>query len=170
MRLTTCNKIPHHHGNLPSHSPKTPHHHGNLESHSPITQRHHPQPSTTWKPPFQCVWPLAPWKPAMPFPNNTTPPWKPLITFPNNTAPPSTTQHNLEATIPMRLTTCNEMRLRRRWRKSSFAKGGREPAADPLYRRHLRLAGHWWEQKLSKRETCRPLGRAQKQANLRQRI
>ena len=35
--------------------------------------------------------------------------------------------------------------LRRRWRKSSFARGVRPTAADPLYRRDLRLAGHRWE-------------------------
>ena len=52
----------------------------------------------------------------------------------------------------------------------ALLRGGRQPAADPLYRRYLRLAGHWWEQKRSKRETRRPLGGAKKQANLRQRI
>ena len=49
-------------------------------------------------------------------------------------------------------------------------RGDDPTAATPLYGRYLRLAGHWWEQKLSKRETRRPLGGAQKQANLRQRI
>ena len=58
--------------------------------HFPLAQCHHPQPSTT----------------SLRFPNNTAPPWKPLITFPNNTAPPSTTQHHLEATATLRLTTC----------------------------------------------------------------
>ena len=52
----------------------------------------------------------------------------------------------------------------------ALLRGGPDPAADPLYRRYLRLAGHWWEQKRSKLETRRPLGGAQKQGNLRQRI
>ena len=52
----------------------------------------------------------------------------------------------------------------------ALLRGGPDPAADPLYQRYLRLAGHWWEQKRSKLETRRPLGGAQKQGYLRQRI
>ena len=77
---------------------------GNLHWHSLITQHHHRQPSTTWKPPLQCVWP-----PAITYPNSTTPAWKPTMAFPNNTAPPSATQHHLEPTVTMRLTTCDEI-------------------------------------------------------------
>ena len=46
---------------------------------------------------------------------------------------------------------------RRRWRKSSLAKGGIQlGTADPLYRRDLRLAGHWWEPAGAHRGCARP--------------
>ena len=63
-----------HHGNLQWHSPIAQLHHGNLQWHSPKTERHHWQPSTTWKPPSQCV---SSCHHAITFPNNTRPPWYP---------------------------------------------------------------------------------------------